>query len=181
MKDQIQTALAPKQVTLYGLSSDIVALEELLEKAVAGEEISAMALQNEIICMLQSKVDNVCSFDDYMEDTIALVKKKEKELKALRDVLENKRESFNKYVKFCMEKASVTEMRGELRKVTIPRARKVVEILNHSEIPEEYIKVEKTYTPIKGQILEALKAGVHVPGTKLIDSESRVQFKNITI
>ncbi len=171
-----------KQVTLYGLTEDMKTLEDMLDNSnLEGQEHAAAVIQSEITTMLQSKVDRVVMFDQYLEDTIEACEKRIKTIQALKKTLENKRESFNKYVLYCMDQLEVPELRGELCKVSIKKPSKKVIIEDENLLPVEFVKVERTISPVKAEIAKAIKEGREVPGAKLVDGERSIRLTNLTV
>ena len=62
--------MGDKNVTLYQLTGDLVALDDLLQKVTDGEEEAATELNKEILQLVQSKTESIVYFDEYMEDTL---------------------------------------------------------------------------------------------------------------
>lgn len=169
------------QVTLYNLTDDMKALEELLEADTEGQEEAAALIQNEIIGMLKSKTDNIVYFNEYLEDLVEKVDKRAKQLQDLKKTLNNKIESFNNYVLYCMDKLEAPELRGEIKKIKVVKPTKAVEIDDIDQIPVEFIKVKKEVSPMKAEISKAIKAGQQVPGARLVDGKRKVKLSNITL
>jgi hypothetical protein len=169
-------------LTLYKMTDDMRALEELLDGDLDGQEDAAAKLQTEITCMLQTKIDNVVYFNEYMEDTIEAVEKRLGQLKALKATLENKQTSFHGYILACMEKLEAQELRGEIKKVMVKKPSKRVEIESIDSLPVEFLRtVPSTVEPIKTEISKALKAGKEVPGARLVDGPTTLKLSNITL
>jgi hypothetical protein len=174
------------KVTLYGLTSDMQALENLLDQATAtgeieGQEEAVGQLQNELTAMLQGKVDNVVYFNEYLEDTIEAASKRIKQLQDLKKTLENKQEGFQKYLLCCLDKLDTAEIRGDLKKIMVKKPTKKVEIEDENLLPVEFVKVTRTVAPMKTEIAKAIKAGQEVPGAKLIDGERSIKLSNLTL
>lgn len=166
-----------KKVSLYGSMIEIDAIDELMERVQAGEESALMEMQEEVLTRATTKVDGVAGYFHFLEDTVDNFKGRRDELNQAIGVLENKLDKYLEYVKFCMETKQTGELRGTFYKIVIPKARKIVQIVNQNELPLEYMRVTKTIEPKKKEIGEALKAGVLISGAKLIDGETTVQFK----
>jgi uncharacterized protein YPO0396 len=170
-----------KNVTLYQLTSDLVALDELLQRVTEGEEEAAEELNKEVLQLVQNKTDSIVYFDEYMEDTLDIIEKRIKDLRQLKQTIENKKESFGKYVLHCMGNLGTSELRGQIKKIKVMPPSKSVEIENIDLIPAEFLKVKKEILPMKVEIAKAIKSGQEVAGAKLVEGMPRVKLSNITL
>jgi hypothetical protein len=112
-----------------------------------------------------------------MESRINRLKDIEAQAKQKRQIEENAQNRLKEYLKRAMIATNTEKVKGDLYSVTLTKGRERVEIVNSSEIPNEYIETTITTTPKKKEIMEAWKNGTEVPGTKIVTGDKGLLIK----
>jgi hypothetical protein len=63
----------------------------------------------------------------------------------------------------------ITEVKSPTLKLSLRRSESV-EVINHDQLPEAFVKAKTTYTPDKGAIKDAIKSGLTVEGAVLVEN-----------
>lgn len=160
------SALAPAKASLFSLTEDLNALDELLTES-GGEltdEINAWLA--EYALKMADKVDGLGWFWRTIEARIAGFKKGEAELTAKRKTEENKLARLKAYVHSCMTNRKETALAGEVYTLAIQRngsrALTLQEpFLSHPELlPEAW----RTTRIVVEANMEAIRAALAEPG-----------------
>ena len=91
--------------------------------------------------------------------------------------IQNAQVRLKDYLRFNMEATCTTKISSELFTITLAKGRDVVVIDNEDDIPDDFVNVKTTISPVKVEILKALKEGVDVPGAHIEKSKSSVRIK----
>ena len=163
------------ELTLYGITEEILKLDEILEKDAGEITDEYLARLNEITPLLTKKVDGCVGNINREKDLIKAAKDR---ITALRDFIkakETKIENFNIYVAFCLEKTGEKSFDGELHQIKLRKPSQVVEILNENKLPGECIIVETITKIDKKKVKELIKNGEMDTGVaRLIDGKISV-------
>jgi len=153
--------------TLYELAGQYRALAELADdpdmpaQALAD---SLEGLEGAIEVKAEALLQVVAGLDG---DTSAI----DAEIKRLQDrkrVIANRAQRLRDYLKENMEATGISKIECPLFAITLTKPRPLAVICDASLIPDQYMKI--TRTPVKADILKALKAGEDVPGCVLGES-----------
>ena len=122
------------------------------------------------------------TFDAKVESIVKLIKEKEAEKAAvdeevhrLRDRsmrIAKKIEWLKSYVQTEMEKIGREKVKSPLFSISLAFNPPSVNVVNESEIPEEFIKVKEIRDVDKVAILERAKQGELVPGVEIVQRKS---------
>lgn len=162
------------------IASEIALAAELLATDDPGAELTAVALieqylsaQQHTAGLIENKADNICRYIDHLKAVASFREEQSKRLKELA-VKDNQRvEKLQAYMMRVL-----TTLYPEKTEFSLPthelRSRKSTAIVieNESEIPDEYLRSNTTYSPDKASIKEALRSGTSVPGARLEERRS---------
>jgi len=166
MKGQVKT-------TLYKITDDIQALDGCLD----GEEKEEAVVY--ITKLLEDKIDGIVGYNRYLNDTMESITKRVDELNNLKKSINNKQQNFAEYITYCLDKVGIDEAVGDLERIVIPKAKKVVEVTNPDKIPMQFVTVERNIKVNKAELKKHLSMGYLVKGACLVDGKRGAQFKPI--
>ena len=98
-------------------------------------------------------------------------------LTARKKGIQNRQESMKNYLKINMEASGISKIKCPLFTITLAKGRDIVRIDNEDDIPTDFLNIKTSITPIKKDILAALKNGDEVEGASLVKSESSIRIK----
>lgn len=162
--------------SLYVITNNFM---ELMNKAEQGEltEEEYNKLGEEIALELQQKSTNIIG---YYQNENALLEAIDTQIKRLQDFKKAKKnhiDSYKKYVKENMEKLGITKIETELGTLSIAKSPISVEVVNESEIPEEYKEEVITTKVDKKKIADEYKKGNTVAGVIIHDNNTNLRIK----
>lgn len=166
---------------LYELTNEVRALDDLYMSCVDEEtgEIMDSETLEELETMLQTqikeKAGNLIKFFIINDDYIETIDKEIKRLTGLKKRIENKKETFKKYVKNNMEQMGIKKIETELGNFSL-RASKSVNIYDESLIDDRFITQEIKYKISKTDIKKAIEKGEQVNGA-VIESKNSLIIK----
>lgn len=131
------------------------------------------ALEGEI----QVKAENILRVVANMGGDITAVDNEIKRLQARKMALTHRKDNLKDYLRVNMEKSEIKKISCPLFAITLVAGRAMVEIDSVDDLPEEYVKTQVTFKPVKADILKAMKDGTDVPGAHLITSKSQIRIK----
>jgi hypothetical protein len=126
---------------------------------------------------LLEKTDSITAYARKLEGEINVASAELDRIKTIHSNKKKELERYNAYVKTCMDMLGQREIKGELSKVIIRKPSKVVNIVNESLVPLEYVTVEEVKKIDKNTLKAALKNGYAIEGVELVDGASKVSFK----
>jgi len=164
-------------ISLYGMAEEMKTLESML--IADGGELTQEHedLKSQIFTMIQTKTDGCVGYIQALEDDITLGKNKKKLLDEFMNVRKNTIERFKKYVAECLDQLETKKLTGQLGQISERKQTKIALIEDENKIPAEYTTVETVVTVNRKRILDDLKAGIEVPGAKLVDGNRSIQIK----
>lgn len=98
-------------------------------------------------------------------------------LKARKQVIVNRKQQLRDYLLYNMEAAGIKKIDCPLFTVTLRQGVESVEIIDQSQIPNEYVAVEVVEKPDKAAIKAAIKSGKEVTGAILKRGANSIQIK----
>lgn len=161
------------ELTLYGISKEMIAMEELWEMAIDEEtgEIKDVALLEElqqgIETTLKEKSADIVKYYKNRDSLVESIDKEIKRLQEMKKIGEKKQDSFKNYIKMCMEKMGVKKIETPNGNISLRKTPESVELIDEEIIPEKFkttIQLEKIS---KTDIKKALQEGEEVPGATL--------------
>lgn len=101
-----------------------------------------------------------------------------KRLQARKKAYTNKIESLKSYLRTNMAATGITKIECPLFSITLGQPTKIAVIDNEKRIPADYLKMETIMSPMKKEILAALKEDPDsVPGCSLGESQPRLLIR----
>lgn len=135
-------------------------------------------IKTELTELLQKKSNNIIGYTKNIELTINAMKEEEKRISDNRKVLENKLDSFKKYVKECMENNGIEKVQTELGSLLIAKSPLSIDIEDETKVPEEYKQEVITYKIDKNKIKDNFKAtGEMLEGIKYNTNNTNLRIK----
>ena len=98
-------------------------------------------------------------------------------LKARKQVIVNRKQQLRDYLLYNMEATGIKKIDCPLFTVTLRQGVESVEIIDQSQIPNEYVTVEVVEKPDKAAIKAAIKSGKEVTGAILKRGANSIQIK----
>lgn len=98
-------------------------------------------------------------------------------LKARKQVIVNRKQQLRGYLLYNMEAAGIKKIDCPLFTVILRQGVESVEIIDQSQIPNEYVTVEVVEKPDKAAIKAAIKSGKEVTGAILKRGANSIQIK----
>lgn len=158
---------------------------KLYELTGALADLSSMDLDDEAV---QNSLEAIQG--DFNDKAVAIIKLTENmtadttaidaeidRLKARKQVIENRKKGLREYLLHNMQACKIDRIDCPLFTVTLRKGVESVEIVEQSQIPNEFIKVEVVESPDKKAIKAALSAGTEVPGVTLKRGATTLQIK----
>ena len=161
------------ELTLYGISKEMIAMEELWEMAIDEEtgEIKDAALLEElqkgIETTLMEKSADIVKYYKNRDSLIESIDKEIKRLQELKKTGEKKQDSFKNYIKMCMEKMGVKKIETSNGNISLRKTPESVELIDEEIIPEKFKTTVQLEKISKTDIKKALQEGEEVPGATL--------------
>lgn len=100
-----------------------------------------------------------------------------KRLQARKKAIKNKTDLMRNYLRENMEATGITKIECSLFTISIRKPTKVVNILDVEKIPTDYIDYKTTSSPMKRELLAALKAGEEIEGVSIGLGKSSLTIK----
>lgn len=158
---------------------------KLYELTGALEDLSSMDMDDEAV-----KTSLECIQGDFNDKAVAIIKLSEnlsadtsaidaeiKRLQERKKVIENRKNSLREYLMHNMQAANIQKIECPLFTASLRKGIESVEIIDQSQIPDEFVKVEVVTSPDKKAIKAALSSGVDVPGAALKRGETTIVIK----
>lgn len=165
-------------ITLYGITEEMQALEAILEQDQGEISDDSQELIEQVETMLMNKVDDCVGFIEKQKDLVKLAKERKKQLDDFIKTTNNKVDRFNDYVKICLEKTGKKEFNGKLKNLKLRKPSKQVNILDETKIPIEFVTIEHVKKINKADIKKAMKDGP-IDGVELVDGKTSVVIGGI--
>lgn len=98
-------------------------------------------------------------------------------LTARKKAIQSRQESMKEYLRMNMEASGINKITCPLFTITLAKGRDIVQIDNADKIPADYLNIKTSMTPMKPEILRALKAGEKIEGASLTKSKNSIRIK----
>ena len=98
-------------------------------------------------------------------------------LTARKKTIQSKQESMKNYLRMNMESSGINKITCPLFTITLAKGRDIVQVDDLGKIPAEYLNIKTSMTPMKKEILAALKEGEEIDGVSLIKSDKSIRIK----
>lgn len=162
---------------LYEISTQY---QELAALADSGDEDLAVALRDTMEAIegeFQEKGKALAMVTLNMDGDIEAIKSQIDRLTDRKKALENRQASLKEYLRTNMERSGITKITHPLFTITLGKGKPIVVIDEESKIPDEYMNIKVTTTPMKAEIARAIKEGVEVPGAHSEIGKSSISIK----
>jgi hypothetical protein len=128
---------------------------------------------------LQKKIDNVTDYKRHLDESLAMVKARRKELQNIEKSISNQIDGFKGYVLSCMKRVGLNKIESPFSRLTIPKQRDVLSVVNEKLIPIEYFNhVPEQYILDKKKLLDAIKSGEIIEGARLEKGSESILIKH---
>jgi len=98
-------------------------------------------------------------------------------LTARKKPIENNQKHMAKYLQTNMEASGISKIECPLFTITLAKGRDIVSVDDEGAIPAEYMNYKTSASPMKKEILSALKEGESIEGVSLIKSKNSIRIK----
>jgi len=98
-------------------------------------------------------------------------------LTARKKTIENNQAHMTKYLQTNMEASDISKIECPLFTITLAKGRDIVSVDDEDAIPAEYMNYKTDASPMKKEILAALKSGEEINGVSLIKSSNSIRIK----
>ena len=146
---------------LYELTAQYRGLAELSDIPDDALRDTLEGLEGEI----QIKAENLLMVVSNMNADATAIDTEIKRLQARKKAITNRQNSLRDYLKHNMQQSGISKIQCPLFSITLAKGRPMAVIEQEDLLPKKFIKT--TRSPIKADILRALKAGEQVPGAVL--------------
>ena len=161
---------------LYEIAENHRELAELVDSGEMTMEQVADTMEM-IEGEFSDKAQSLVAIKENMEGDVIAIDSAIKRLTERKKVIQNRQASMIEYLRTNMESSGITKIKCPYFEITLAKGRDVVRVDNPSLISSEYIETKVISTPVKKDILAALKAGEKVEGCSLVKSKSSVRIK----
>jgi len=98
-------------------------------------------------------------------------------LTARKKTIENNQKHMTAYLQTNMEASGISKIECPLFTITLAKGRDIVSVDNENAIPAEYMNYKTSASPMKKEILAALKGGEVIEGVSIIKSANSIRIK----
>ncbi len=161
---------------LYQITEDH---KELLKLADENEDMAqAVADTMELIeGDFNDKAISLIHVVNDMGEGVETIKNEIDRLTARKKAIENKQASMKEYLRINMEASGIKKIQCPIFTITSKAGRDIVLIEDEEKIPSDYLNIKTTMTPMKREILAALKEGDDISGARIVKSKSSISIK----
>ena len=162
---------------LYELTDQFKGLQKLIDDG----EMSADDLADTIEGLsgdLKAKGKDVLLFMANLKGDIAAFDSEIKRMTARKKTMQRNHDWLTEYLRINMIDCVMTKIESPVFTATLRKPTKMVEITSEDELPVSYqTMVPASWKINKVHILKDLKAGVEIPGAKMVDSKQGITIK----
>jgi|FLOH01.1.fsa_nt_gi glutamine synthetase type III len=161
---------------LYELTEQNKELQILAEQGEIDAETLADTMEG-IQGSFEEKGIAVIQVAANLDSDIEAIDHEIKRLQARKKSVVNKKEWMREYLRSNMEQSGIDNIKCPLFSITLRKATKQLEITDETKIPADYLDIKTVVSPMKREILAALKTGEYIPGCQLKDSARSLLIK----
>lgn len=155
--------------TLYELSAALRALRDPAEDDQEGWAKAIADLEGDV----ETKVENIAKLIRNVEADQQAIADEIKRLQGRAKSCLGEIDRYQKYILDNLDMAGMRQIKGSLFTIWVQNAAPGSDITDAAMLPANYWRViPETQVPDKAAILEALKAGVEIPGARLIQGRT---------
>ncbi len=161
---------------LYEITQDH---KELLKLADENDDMaSAVANTMELIeGDFNDKAVSLIHVVNNMGSDVETIKTEIIRLSARKKAIENKQEAMKDYLQINMEESGIKKITCPIFTITLKNGRDIVQIDDEESIPSDFLDIKTIMTPMKKEILAALKSGEDVAGASIVKSKKTISIK----
>ena len=160
---------------LYGLSIEWCKLLGDLEEQQGGIDPETEERLDALTLATPDAVEQWAGAVKYLEAHAAEARAEAERLKARADALSQRAARLKEQLGAVMDLADLPKYKGSRYNVNRQQGRAVVEVVDESQIPGEYLTIVPP-RPNKKALLEELKLGLSVPGARLATGRPSVRI-----
>lgn len=160
---------------LYELTGQLIALNAMADDPEMAEAVTD-TLEG-LNMELSEKAEKIMYLVANRDSDIDALDNEINRLTARKKQINNFKNSLKEYLRFNMEASNTSKIECPLFTITLAAGRDIAIIDDSDLLPDEYVKVETTVTPVSADILKALKAGETVTGAHIEKSQSSIRIK----
>jgi len=162
---------------LYQLTDEFRAIENMIaenEGEISEAEIMAM---DEIKKDFENKAESIAKMIQNLKGEYSAVKTEAQRLAKRATSIKNKIDWLKNYAKNEMIAIGIKTVKGETLSMTIKNVKSSVEIINEDQVPDSFKEKIVAFRVDKNSCLEAYKAGVPVPGIKVLENNKSLTIR----
>jgi len=152
---------------------DLIALSEESEDMAQAVADTMEAIEGEF----EGKALSLMSVVSNMGADVLAIKSEIERLNGRKKAIENRQASMKEYLKMNMEASGINKIKCPLFTITLAKGRDIVRIDDIDKLPTDYLDIKTVITPMKREILAALKAGEIFDGASLVKSSNSIRIK----
>lgn len=156
--------------TLYDMTGRYLALAELADDPNMPDDALTDSLEG-IEGEIEEKAQSLLQVVAGMEGDTGAIDREIARLKDRKQTIQNRANRLRQYLFDNMIISGINKIACPLFQITLAKARPMVIVQDADGVPEKYTKTTTTKTPMKKEILRALKAGESVAGCVLGESK----------
>ena len=123
------------------------------------------------------KANNILALTNNWNSDLLAVDEEIKRLSNKKKVITGSIGRLKEYLRHNMERSGIKKIESPIFSASIKMGRDIVNIIDESKLPDDYVSVKTSITPDKRALLKALKEGVDIPGAELTKSKSSILIK----
>ena len=162
---------------LYELTDQFKGLQTMIDNGDMSADDLADTLEG-LTGDLVAKGKDVLLFMANLAGDIAAFDSEIQRMTARKKTMQNNHIFLTNYLRENMIQCNIKKIESPLFTATLRKPSKMVEITSEKDLPVEYqTMVPASWQINKRQILQDLKAGVDIPGAKMVDSRQGITIK----
>lgn len=166
------------KLSLYEISQEFAALEELTE--LEGGEITPELeeLQERCASLIKNKTDGFVSYIEMLKDEMALADLRAKKAMEFKKVRSNAIDRLSQFAIDSLKNANVKDFTGSVASIKLVKPTKVLSIENENTIPVQFLKTTPAVITVdKMALKKAIKNGDYEgDAARLVDGKQNVKF-----
>lgn len=155
---------------LHEISTDIKSILDSDDQELINDNLDSMELA------FNEKAESLVKYTQNIEADIKQVDDMIKQLQARKKTMKNKVDSFREYIRHNMEANGFNKIECPLFTMTLKKAPAVLDVIDESLIPDEFVDVEVVEKINSTKLKNALKAG-EVEGARLVEGKRALMIK----
>jgi len=161
---------------LYEMTGQLIGLQRLIEDGEMDEQTLADTLDG-LQGDIKVKAEGLLMYVANIGSDVDSIDNEIKRLTARKRVMVNHQNALREYLRYNMDVGGIQKIECPLFTITLKKPAPMVVIDDESALPEKYIMTVVTKSPVKADIMKALKAGKDVPGAHLGESQPGLMIK----